>query len=111
VLILPALMAMVVALLQLALWALAAHALSLAVAEAGAAARSGQTAVAPAIVRSDVGKIAAGAVGSLTVTVSALPDNFVSVSATGTVPTVLPGLSLHVSATSVGPVQTFRASG
>jgi hypothetical protein len=110
VLILPALMALVTALLQLAMWALAAHALSLAVAEGGAAARTGQGSPGD-IVRSDVTKISGNLVGSLDVTVRALPDSFVSVYAVGTVPTILPGVSLHVSADSTGPVQEFRASG
>jgi hypothetical protein len=47
----------------------------------------------------------------LKIGVRSLPDRFVEVSASGDVPTVFPGLHLHVSADSAGPVQGFRASG
>lgn len=113
VLIIPALMALIVAGLQLALWGLAAHALSLAVAEAGAEARSqsGNPASAIAIVHQDIGKVAGSLVGSLDVQVRSLPDDFLAVSASGVVPTIFPGIHLQVSSVSTGPVQGFRASG
>lgn len=113
VLVLPVLMALLTLGLQLAMWGLAAHALSLGVAEGGAIARAqtGGPQAAAAIVSNDVHGIAGSLVGSLKVVVRALPDDFVAVSATGVVPTVFPGLDLHVSADSVGPVQGFRATG
>lgn len=113
ILILPALMALVVAGLQLAMWGLAAHALSLAVAEGGAAARSqlGSDREAETIVAGDVHAIAGSLVGSLRINVRSLPDNFVAVSGTGEVPSIFPGIRLHVSADSAGPVQGFRAGG
>jgi hypothetical protein len=113
VVILPILMALVVLGLQLAMWGLAAHALSLGVAEGGAEARAqlGGPRDAAIVVEKDVGAIAGSLVGSLTVAVHGLPDDFVSVSASGLVPTIFPGVQLHVSAVSAGPVQGFRATG
>jgi len=112
VLILPALMLLIVVGLQLAMWGLAAHALSLGVAEGGAAARAvGSRSTAATVVTRDVGDIAGSLVGSLEVHVQALPDNFVSVSASGSVPSIVPGIHLRVAAVSAGPVQGFRASG
>lgn len=113
ILILPALMALLVLGLQLAMWGLAAHALSLGVAEGGAAARSqfGNDRGAETIVADDVRAIAGSLVGSLEIDVHGLPDRFVEVSATGEVPSIFPGIHLHVSADSTGPVQGFRASG
>ncbi len=113
ILILPALMLMLVVGLQLAMWGLAAHALSLGVAEGGATARAelegGSRAIAT--VERDVGTIAGSLVGSLEVRVQALPDDFVAVSASGSVPSIVPGLHLRVDAVSAGPVEGFRASG
>lgn len=112
VLVMPVLMALLLLGLQLALWGLAAHAVSLGVAEGGAAARaSSRPRDAPAVVVADVHAIAGSLVGSLTVGVRSAPDDFVTVSASGSVPTIFPGLHLHVSAVSTGPVQGFRATG
>ena len=113
VVLLPALMALLVLGLQLAMWGLAAHALSLGVTEGGAAARSqlGSDRGAETVVASDVHAIAGSLVGSLKIDVQALPNSFVSVSATGEVPSIFPGLHLKVSADSTGPLQGFRAAG
>ena len=113
VLILPALMALVVLGLQLAMWGLAAHALSLGVTEGGAAARAqlGSNRGAERIVAGDVHAIAGSLVGSLKIDVHTSPDDFVFVSATGRVPSIFPGVHLQVSADSTGPVQGFRAGG
>jgi len=113
ILILPALMALVVLGLQLAMWGLAAHALSLGVAEGGAAARAQPRSDrdAETIVARDVHAIAGSLVGSLKIDVRSLPDNFVAVYGIGEVPTIFPGLRLRVSADSAGPVQGFRAGG
>ena len=113
VLIVPALMALLVAGLQIAMWALASHAISLAVAEGGAEARaqSGTDQSAAAIVKRDISSLAGSLIGSVSVQVRALPLNFVAVSATGDVPSIFPGVHLQVSAVSAGPLQGFRASG
>ena len=112
VIIVPVLMALLLLGLQLCLWGLAAHAVNLGVAEGGAAGRAlGGSRQVATIVRSDVEAIAGSLVGSLTVDVHQLPEEFVAVSATGVVPTVFPGLRLRVSAVSAGPVQGFRATG
>lgn len=113
VLILPALMALVVLGLQLAIWGLAAHALSLGVAEGGAEARAqfGSDRDAETIVAGDVHAIAGSLVSSLRISVQSLPDGFVVVSGTGEVPSIFPGIHLHVFADSAGPVQGFRPTG
>lgn len=113
VLILPALMALFVAALQLAMWGLAAHALDLAVADGGAQARaqSGSNSSAALVVHQEISSVAGSLIGSVNVRVQQLPDDFVSVSATGNVPTIFPGIRLQVSATSAGPVQGFRPTG
>jgi hypothetical protein len=106
-------MALLLLSLQLAMWGLAAHAISLGVAEVGALARTqpGGVRSTVAVVGTDVRAIAGSLVGSVTTVVHTLPNDFLAVSATGTVPTVFPGLHLRVSAVSAGPVQGFRASG
>jgi hypothetical protein len=113
VLILPALMALVVLGLQLAMWGLAAHALSLGVAEGGAEARAqlGSDRGAETIVAGDVRAIAGSLVSSLRISVQTLPDSFVIVSATGEVSSIFPGMHLRVFADSAGPAQGFRPTG
>lgn len=113
VLVLPVLMGMLLLVLQLVLWALAAHALTLAVTEgdAVATAAGGDAQQAAGLARDDVRAVAGSLVGSLEVVVRRLPAGVVSVSASGTVVQLLPGIRLRVSARSLGPEQGFRASG
>jgi hypothetical protein len=113
VVVLPALLLLVVFAMQVAMWALAAHAVALGAAEGGAEARSalGSRAAAVATVRSDIESIAGPIVGVPDVHVNDLPDDFVEISVTGQVPSVVPGVHLTVFARSAGPVQEFRASG
>ncbi len=113
VLVLPVLMGLLLFALQLVLWALAAHALALAVAEGGATARTalGNPTVAASLVRRDVHAVAGSLVGSLDVAVERSPDAVVTVTASGVVLGLLPGIHLHVSAESVGPEQAFHAGG
>jgi hypothetical protein len=113
-LVLPALMLAVALVVQLALWALAAHAVQASAASAGDVARSlgGTQADAVATARGELSAIGGALVTSPTVSVVGMSGNgLVTVAVAGTVPSLFPGLHLHVSATSVGPAGVFRASG
>lgn len=98
---------------QLALWALAAHALDDAVAAGGAAwrDRGGTAAQATTAVESELAAIAGRLVLRPKVTLRDLGYGEATISASGAVPSVLPGFVVTVSATSTGPVAQFRASG
>lgn len=113
VLVLPALMLAVALATQVVLWALAAHAVQAAAATAGDTARSlgGTPAAAVAAGRAELDQIAGGLVLSPAVAaaVTAGGDSVVVVS--GAVPELFPGVHLHVSATSTGPLGQFRGSG
>jgi hypothetical protein len=112
-LVLPAVVLMFTLALQVSLWALAAHALSDAVAQGGAALRAqgGSSAAARTAVERELASIAGGLVNSPSVSISAGPDGQMSLAANGSVPSLLPGFHLRVSATSVGPSEKFRAAG
>lgn len=112
VLIIPVLMLLLLAGLQLALWGLASHALALGVADGGAAAhaQAGSVSAARTVV-GDLHAVGGSLVHAVSVAVRDLPDGFIAVSASGAVPSIFPGVHLHVSAVSVGPVQGFRAGG
>lgn len=113
VIVLPALMLLLLLGVQLALWGLAAHALDDAVAQGGAALRTNGSSArgATGLVLGELHAIAGGLVLHPVTTTATLPGGTVALSATGTVPSILLGISLRVSATSTGPVQRFRASG
>ena len=113
VVILPVLLLLITASLQLALWALASHALSDSVAEGGAALRSegGTSTAARASTLQELQDIASGLVLSPAVSTQTPSDGVASLYASGTVPSLLPGMSLTVSAESTGPEQRFWASG
>ena len=108
-LVLPALMLLLVAGLQLALYGLASHAAALAAEEAGAAARSalGTSGAAAALARGDVRAIASGLLVDPVVTVTETHGR-AEVTVRGGVPELLPGLHLSVRAVSAGPPQEFR---
>lgn len=112
VLVLPALMLAVTVAVQVVLWALAAHAVQASAATGGDVARGlgGTPAAATAAARAELASIAGGLVDSPAVAVQVLPGE-VSVVVRGTVPSIVPGLHLAVSATSVGPLERFRGSG
>ena len=98
---------------QLALYGLASAAVDDAVAHAGAALRAehGSPAAAEEGLRLELGAIAGRLVSHTSVAVAELPGAVDSISASGLVPSVLPGFEVRVSATSIGPVAKFRASG
>jgi|GEM_PF-1104457 len=113
VVLLPTVMLLVLAVLQFALVGLASHALTLAVADAGATARAagGSLSSAGEVVRHDLRALGGELVRQLNVSTAETADGTVTVSARGTVPALLPFLELPVAASSVGPLQEFRASG
>ncbi|MGA2805941.1 MAG: TadE family protein [Acidimicrobiales bacterium] len=113
VVILPVLMLLITVGLQFALWALASSATSDSVAQGGAALRAdgGTATAARAVALQELQVLASGLVVQPAVSVGTLPDSFASLSASGSVPSLLPGEHLIVSAESIGPDQQFRASG
>ena len=113
VVILPVLLLLITAGLQFALWALASHALSDSVAEGGAALRSegGTSTAARTVTLQELQDIASGLVLGPAVSAQTPSDGIASLYASGTVPSLLPGMSLTVSAESTGPEQRFWASG
>ncbi len=113
VVILPVLLLLIAVGLQFALWALASHALSDSVAEGGAALRSegGTSTAARTVTLQDLRDIASGLVLRPAVSAQAHADGVASLYASGTVPSLVPDMSLTVSAESTGPEQRFWASG
>jgi hypothetical protein len=110
-LVVPVIMLILLAVVQFALWAHAAQVAQLAASEGDRVARSPGVGMAAGVSRaravmqgpgSDLET--AGAVASM------LPGDQVRIDVTGRALSILPGLSLPVSATVVGPVQEFRAS-
>jgi Flp pilus assembly protein TadG len=113
VLVLPVLMLLVAFAMQLALWALASHAVQASAATAGDVARGlGATpAEASAAARAELAAVAGGLVGAPEVQVTTAASGVSVVVVSGSVPSLIPGLHLEVSATSVGPLGEFRGSG
>jgi hypothetical protein len=97
---------------QFALWGLAAHALSDSVAQGGATLRAegATSASARSVTLSEIKDIAGGLTLDPTVSVT-LDDGTASLVASASVPSLLTGIHIGVSAVSSGPAQQFRASG
>ena len=113
VVILPVLMLLITLGLQFAMWALASHVLSDSVAQGGASLRAdgGTDSEARDVTLREIQALASGLVLTPTIVTQTSPDGIASLSATGSVPSLLPGEHLSVSAESTGPEQLFRASG
>jgi Flp pilus assembly protein TadG len=113
VVILPVLLLLIGAGLQLALWSLASHALADSVDKAGAVLRAGggTSSEARAAVREELRVLAPDLVLYPTVSVLPIAGGVGSISASAEVPSLLAGTHLGVSATSAGPYQRFRATG
>ncbi len=113
VVILPVLMLLITVGLQFALWALASSALTDSVAQGGAALRAdgGTPTAARTAALKELQVLVGGLVVQPEVAVGTLPNSFAALSASGSVPSLLPGEHLIVSAESIGPDQQFRASG
>ena len=110
--VIPALMLILVTLIQFALWAHAAQIVQLAASEGDRTARSlgggpaEGVSQAQAILRQS-GSDLVSSQASVTVT----SGGEVRIAVTGAAVSLLPGLSLPVSAVQVGPIQEFRSSG
>jgi hypothetical protein len=111
VLVIPAVMIVLLAVVQFALWAHAAQVAQLAASEGDRAARTfgGGTVDGSAAARSILQGPGSDLATSV-VTVDVMPGDVARVRVQGTAVGVLPGLSLPVSATQVGPIQEFRSS-
>lgn len=110
--VIPALMFVLLVVIQFALWAHAAQVVQLAASEGDQAARMmGGGASAGQAQADSVLFTADSAVTSASVSVSILPTDQARVTVTGRAVTVLPWMVLSVSATQTGPVQEFRSSG
>jgi hypothetical protein len=112
-LVMPALMILLLAAIQFAVYGLASHAAEVAVAEGGALARAstGSPAGAGQLVSRDVAAIAGELLETPHVTVQEDPGAQILVALTAEVPSFVPGIHLTVHATSVGPLQLFRPTG
>jgi hypothetical protein len=109
-LVVPALMVLVLAGVQFAVFGLASHAAALAAQDGGAAARSagGGTAEGRRVAMLDIGAIAGGLLLRPQITFVTGPNGEVELRLTAGVPALIPGLHLSVEATSTGPAQEFR---
>ena len=111
VLVIPVLMLILVTLIQFALWAHAAQVVQLAASEGDRTARS--LGGSPTAGVGQAQTILHGADSDLSssgVVVVVMPGDQARITVTGTAISLLPGLSLPVSAVQVGPVQEFRSS-
>jgi hypothetical protein len=96
---------------QFVLWAHAAQVVQLAASEGDRAARAfGGGAAAGSTAANAVLQGTGSDVSTSTVTVDVLPGDMARVEVQGSSVGVLPGLSLPVSATQVGPIQEFRSN-
>jgi TadE-like protein len=111
VLIIPAVMIVLLAVVQFALWAHAAQVVQLAASEGDRSARAfGGGTVAGSSAAHSILQEAGSDLASSLVSVDVMPGDMARVQVQGTAVAVLPGLSLPVSATQVGPIQEFRSS-
>jgi Flp pilus assembly protein TadG len=111
VLVIPVLMLILVTLIQFALWAHAAQVVQLAASEGDRTARSLGGSPAQGVSRAqtildgtDSDLSSSGAV------VVVMPGDQARITVTGTAISLLPGISIPVSAVQVGPIQEFRSS-
>jgi len=111
VLVIPVVMLILVILIQFALWAHAAQVVQLAASEGDRAARSLGGSPAAGVSRAQT--ILHGADSDLSssgAVVVVMPGDQAQITVTGTAISLLPGISLPVSAVQVGPIQEFRSS-
>lgn len=109
-LVFPALFLLVLGGLQFALYGLAAHATALAVSEGAAEARAADQGLVAgeSLIRRDLAELAPRLVLHPSVSVTKNSSGKLSViSVSGDVPTVFPGVSLHVSVASAGQAESF----
>jgi hypothetical protein len=112
VLVVPVLMLLVLVAVQLVLWAHAAQVVQLAASEGDRSARVvGGTPTQGVAVARSVLDGSGSDVSDSSISVTVLPSDLTKVEVTGHAEAILPGFTLPVSATVVGPIQEFRTSG
>lgn len=113
VIVLPALMILLLLVVQYALWAHANALVQSAAAEGDQAARAVGGTPAAGVVAAQGFLRATGAklVVGPTVTANVQAGGMARVDVSAQVETILPGIHIGVSATSIGPIQEFRSSG
>jgi hypothetical protein len=105
-------MLLVLVMVQFVLWAHADQVVQLAASEGDRTARVvGGTPVLGADAARSIVSGPGSDLSDSTVSVAVLPSDLAVVKVTGHAQTILPGLSLSVAATVVGPIQEFRTSG
>jgi uncharacterized membrane protein YkvI len=111
VIIVPVLMVILVLVVQMALWAHAAQVARLAASEGDRVALSAAGGSAVGVSRARTVLAAPGSdVESADAVARLMPGDQISITVSGRALSLLPGISLPVSATQMGPVQEFRAS-
>jgi hypothetical protein len=111
VLVIPVLMLLLLVIVQFALWSHAAQVAQLAASTGDRTARSVGGGPAQGVDRAQSILSGPGSdVASSKVSYSILPGDAVEITVTGRAESILPGLSLPVSAKLVGPIQEFRSS-
>jgi hypothetical protein len=109
VLIIPVLMLLLLIVVQFVLWAHAAQVVQLAASEGNRATQSINGSTSQGVERATSILRGSGSdVSSPSVSVSVLAGDVAKITVTGKAESILPGLSLPVSATQVGLIQEFR---
>ncbi len=113
VIIVPALMLILLVFVQYALWAHASSLVQAAAAQGDQAARASGGTPAAGIVAAEqfLHRTGAEVIVGPVVRAHVQAGNMARVDVAGDVESILPGVHIGVSATSIGPVQTFRRSG
>lgn len=107
----PVIMLLLVVFIQLALWAHAAQVAQLAASEGDRAARSFGESPAAGVTQAQAILTGAGSdLASSHAVIVVLPGDEARITVTGSATSLLPGISLPVSAVEIGPVQEFRGS-
>lgn len=110
--VIPALMLILVTLIQFALWAHAAQIVQLAASEGDRSARSFGGGVPAGVSQAQAVLRQSGSdLESSRASVIVAPGGEARITVTGAALSLLPGISLPVSAVQVGPIQEFRSSG
>jgi TadE-like protein len=111
VLVIPVIMVILVTVIQFALWAHAAQVAQLAASEGDRAARSLGGGPAAGVTRAHAVLRGPGSdLSSSETVVVVVPGDLVRTTVTGSAISLLPGVSLPVSAVEIGPIQEFRSS-
>jgi hypothetical protein len=111
VLVIPVVMLILLTVIQFALWAHASEVTQLSAAAGDRVARSVNGDSAGGVAEAEAVLARSGSdVQSGSAVASVAPGDEVRITVTGSALSILPGLSLPVSATQVGPIQEFRGS-